>query len=208
MVFPEFFYRTPTITLRDPLAELLGAAESGLIEYSFADAVKLTGHACPTVAGAWMMATQGLKLLYGDAIPCRGEIEVDFHEAEDSGVTGVMASVFTLLTGAAGKGGFKGLAGQFQRNDLLGFEQSAINHIRLTRSDNKHHVDCQLDLSVAPADPRTGPLLGKILAGNGTPATHQLFTELWLARVERILLDGSIHNQMLKFALSRSANSS
>ena len=53
MAFPEFFARVPAVTLRDPLAELLGAAEGGLIEYRFADAVKLTGHSCPTVAGAW-----------------------------------------------------------------------------------------------------------------------------------------------------------
>ena len=42
MAFPEFFARVPAVTLRDPLAELLGAAEGGLIEYRFADAVKLT----------------------------------------------------------------------------------------------------------------------------------------------------------------------
>ena len=38
MSFPEFFARIPGITLRDPLAELLGAAEGGLIDYCFADA--------------------------------------------------------------------------------------------------------------------------------------------------------------------------
>lgn len=31
----------------DPLAEFLGAAEGGLIEYGYADAVKLAGHSCP-----------------------------------------------------------------------------------------------------------------------------------------------------------------
>jgi len=55
MAFPEFFARIPTLTLRDPLAELLGAADGGLIEYCFADAVKLAGHSCPTVAGAWLI---------------------------------------------------------------------------------------------------------------------------------------------------------
>jgi len=34
--------------LRDPLAELLGAAEGGIVEYRYADAVKLAGHSCPT----------------------------------------------------------------------------------------------------------------------------------------------------------------
>jgi hypothetical protein len=49
--FPAFFDAVPAITLRDPLAEILGAAEGGLIEYRFADAVRLAGHSCPTVAG-------------------------------------------------------------------------------------------------------------------------------------------------------------
>ena len=40
MSLPTFFARIPGITLRDPLAELLGAAEGGLIDYRFADAVK------------------------------------------------------------------------------------------------------------------------------------------------------------------------
>jgi hypothetical protein len=35
MTFPDFFAQIPPITLRDPLAELLGAAEDGLIEYHF-----------------------------------------------------------------------------------------------------------------------------------------------------------------------------
>lgn len=202
MAFPEFFKRIPPITLRDPLAELLGSAENGQIEYHFADAVKLTGHACPTVAGAWLLGTEALKRLYGEAIPCRGEIEVSLREAEDSGVAGVIASVLTLLTGASGKGGFKGLAGRFQRNNRLRFDNTTVTHIRLTRSDNGHYVDCQLDLSVAPADPRTGLLLGKILSGNATPEEHKLFAQVWLTRVEKILLDRSLHNQMLKLSLS------
>mgnify|MGYP003492414693 FL=1 len=44
--------------MRDPLAELLGAAEGGRLEYTYADAVKLTGHSCPTVAGAWLATRQ------------------------------------------------------------------------------------------------------------------------------------------------------
>ena len=74
MAFPAFFADIPPITLRDPLAELLGAAENGLIEYHFADAVKLAGHSCPTVAGAWLMTVRALRALYGDETPVRGNI--------------------------------------------------------------------------------------------------------------------------------------
>ena len=108
MKFPDFFARIPAITLRDPLAELLGAAEGGLIAYSYADAVKLAGHSCPTVAGAWLMTVRALPALYGHEVPVRGEVQVAVGEPADSGFAGVMAAVAGLLTGAAGEGGFKG----------------------------------------------------------------------------------------------------
>lgn len=41
---PTFFEQGPTICLRDPLAAFLGAAEGGLMTYSYQDAVKLAGH--------------------------------------------------------------------------------------------------------------------------------------------------------------------
>ncbi len=49
MRVPAFFEEVPEIAVRDPLAALLGAAEHGRIEYSYADAVKLAGHSCPAV---------------------------------------------------------------------------------------------------------------------------------------------------------------
>jgi hypothetical protein len=58
--FPEFYAQAPRVTLRDPLAEFLGAARQGLIEYRYADVVRLAGHSCPTVAGAYLMALHGL----------------------------------------------------------------------------------------------------------------------------------------------------
>lgn len=201
MAFPDYFSRLPTITLHDPLAEVLGAAEGGLIEYSFADAVRLTGHACPTVAGAWLTGIGALRALYGDEVPRRGEIEVSLHETEDSGVAGVIASVLGLLTGAAGPGGFKGLGGQFRRNRRLHFAEAGIEYIRLRRLDNGLAIDCRLDLSVVPGDPRSGPLLGAILAGVASPAERQLFAALWQDRVRRILLDDNAGDRLLEFTL-------
>ena len=104
MKFPDFFARIPGLTLRDPLAELLGAAEGGLIEYRYVDAVKLAGHSCPTVAGAWLMTVRALRALYGDEMPVRGNLQVALGETADSGVSGVMAAIAGLLTGAAQRG--------------------------------------------------------------------------------------------------------
>ena len=67
-----YFSRITPISLHDPLAELLGATEDGIITYDFLDAVKLAGHACPTVAGAWLATVRGLRALYGDDMPVRG----------------------------------------------------------------------------------------------------------------------------------------
>ena len=73
---PTFFGQGPTICLRDPLAAFLGAAEGGLMTYSYQDAVKLAGHSCPTVAGSFVAVIRGLKALYSNDMPERGNIEV------------------------------------------------------------------------------------------------------------------------------------
>ena len=70
MKYPEFFERVESITLKDPLAEFLGAFEEGIISFSYLDAVKSAGHSCPTIAGAYLMAREGLKALYKDDYSC------------------------------------------------------------------------------------------------------------------------------------------
>lgn len=187
--FPAFFDVVPAITLRDPLAEILGAAEDGLIEYHFADAVRLAGHSCPTVAGAWLMTTRALRALYGDAVPERGGVVVDFGDSLEGGVTGVIASIATLLTGAAGCGGFKGLAGRFSRRNLLSFDAAGVADIRFTRRDTGMSVQVSLDLSPVPGDPRMGMLLPALLSGSATKEEAWQFGELWQDRVRRILVD-------------------
>ena len=189
MAFPEFFARIPAITLRDPLAELLGAAEGGLIEYHFADAVRLAGHSCPTVAGAWLMTVRALRALYGEEVPVRGDLRVALGETSDSGVAGVIASIAGLLTGAAGDGGFKGLGGRYGRRNLLRFGVAGVGGLAFTRLDTNVAVDCILRLETVPADPRLGGLLGAILGGTADNSARRLFGELWQARVRRILIE-------------------
>lgn len=65
--FPSFFTEIPPIVVHDRLAEFLGAADGGVIEYRYADAVKLAGHSCPTVAGAFLLARRALASLYTGA---------------------------------------------------------------------------------------------------------------------------------------------
>lgn len=187
MRLPDYIARVPVITLRDPLAEVLGAAEGGLIDYSFADAVKLAGHACPTVAGAWLATVAGLEALYGPETPVRGDIAVALPETVDAGVAGVIGSIATLLTGAAAAGGFKGLGGQYGRRNLLSFGVHGVAGIRLTRRDTGVAVDCVTRLHKVAGDPRLGELLPNVILGTASAAESQLFRELWQDRVERIL---------------------
>ncbi len=61
MSLPSFYAKVPPLVVRDGLADFLGAADDGLLEYNYADVVRVAGHSCPTVAGAWLMACAALR---------------------------------------------------------------------------------------------------------------------------------------------------
>lgn len=189
MHFPDFFAAAPVIRLRDPLADFLGAADGGLLDYRYADAVRLAGHSCPTVAAAFLMTRAALAALYGNALAERGALRVDLRGARDASVTGVTASIATLITGATADSGFRGLAGQFNRRDKLYFDQP-LQHgeLRFTRLDNGTAVEVAADLSRVAGDPRLGDLMSLCLGGAASVAQQQEFRALWQARVSRLLL--------------------
>ena len=191
MHFPSSFADIPGITLYDPLAELLGAPVDGLIEYRFADAVKLAGHCCPTVAGAWLMTTKALRALYGSATPVRGQITVALGETEDEGVAGVIASIATLLTGAAGIGGFKGLGGRQVRRGLLRYAAPGVAGLRFTRLDTGLTVNANFWPKSKFSDPRLGQLLPAVIAGTASVDETALFRRLWQARIMDLLTRGA-----------------
>lgn len=189
MQFPDFFARAPRIRVRDPLAAFLGAAQDGVLDYGYEDAVKLAGHSCPTVASAYLLTRRALAALYADDLPERGGVRVEFADALEGGVTGVIASVVTLLTGAAQQGGFKGIGGQFVRRDLQRFSVDLPLAVRFTRLDSGAAVNAATDLSHVPPEPDMAPLLSRCLQGVADTAEQQRFAELWQRRVARLLLD-------------------
>ena len=188
MGFPVFFDEVRRIVVHDPLAEFLGAAENGHIEYRYHDAVKLAGHSCPTVAAAYWMTLKALEHLYPDARPQRGGIRVDFRQDQLSGVTGVIANVVALLTGATHDTGFKGLGGRFDRRRLLYFGAAVAEEIRYTRIDTGQAVDVAARLESVPFAPQTFALMQKCLDGGATPEETAEFRECWQARVRTLLL--------------------
>lgn len=189
-MFPDFFAQAPVIRMRDPLADFLGAATAGLLEYRYEDAVRLAGHSCPTVASAFLMTRAALARLYGAALPVRGEIRVDLAETEEAGVAGVIAAVATLITGATAHSGFRGLAGQFNRRHKLFFNQALKQgSLRFTRLDDGRSVEVAADLATVPGDARIGELLSLCLTGQASGDEQATFRTLWQDRVRRLLLD-------------------
>lgn len=189
MATPAFFAQVLPVTLRDPLAEFLGASSDGLVEYRYLDAVKLAGHSCPTVAGAWLMTLKALERLYPNATPERGRIRVELRGGAHEGVIGVMASVIGLVTGAAGEGGFKGIAGRFERRGLLSFGAPIAGEVRFTRTDTGKSVEAEFDSNAVPAPADASGRLQRALARDASSAERAAFAAGWQERVARILLE-------------------
>lgn len=187
--FPDFFADAPRITLRDPLAEFLGAAEGGIIQYSYADVVKLAGHSCPTVASAFLMARAGLAALYPGVTPERGAVRVDMPDPVDEGVSGVIGNVIGMITGAAGAGGFHGIGGRFDRRSLLAFDVPGVARPRLSRTDTGAAVSVSARTELVPMDPRMRGLLQQCMTGTASREDEAQFRALWQDRVRRILVE-------------------
>jgi len=184
---PEFFGRVPSIRVHDALAEFLGAAEGGRLEYSYADAVKLTGHSCPTVAAAYAATLEALASLYPGEMPERGAITLELRGRADQGVTGVVASVAGLITGAAAEGGFKGIAGRFERRGLMRFGASIGADLRFTRLDTA--ASREVDLRhAASASPELAVQLRRALSPEATAEERERFASSWQARTAALLL--------------------
>jgi hypothetical protein len=188
-MFPEFFAQVPPLTLRDPLAEILGAALGGILVYRYEDVVRLAGHSCPTVAGAWLMARHGLAALYPQELPERGGIRVELRGAQDAGTTGVVGSVLGFVTGAAGEGGFKGLGGRFGRRNLLAYGVDMPAEVRLTRLDTGACVLLDYHPDKVPPAAEMPPLMARVVGGTAEAEARESFGKLWQERVRSILLD-------------------
>lgn len=189
MQTPAFFDAVPPIVVFDPLADALGAFDGGLIEYRYVDAVKLAGHSCPTVAGAWLMTRAALARLYPGETPRRGEIRVELRQTIDEGVAGVIASVASLVTGAANEGGFKGLAGRFARNGLLGFGVPMSGEIRFTRLDSGQSVELSHRPQAVPRPAALSEMLRDALVPQASATARRAFTDAWQGWVRAILIE-------------------
>ncbi len=186
MKHPEFFDAVERIILQDELSDFLGVFENGIMEISYLDIVKSAGHSCPTIAGAYLMTLKGLQALYGNEIPQRGGIRVEFGEGEDAEVTGVIANAVENITGATAVRGFKGIGGRFVRHSLMKFNSAIDSSLRLTRVDNNLSADVYYAPGRFPGDPRIQQLMPLVLQNSASSADKNLFGYLWQERVKEI----------------------
>lgn len=207
-IFRDFLEAVTPIKLREPLAATLGAftTDDPILEYTYIDVVKLAGHACPTTSAAYVICQEALAKLYPDEIPVRGEIAVTVYGEPDDGVYGVMAQVFTLLTGAAPNTGFRGLGPKYKRKDLLQFNPAKLDPeamcFEFKRRDNGKAVLVKFypQRIPFPAEKamRMGKLLQQVLWEVATPEERKEFQELWSERVKNVVSDRKDIKQWLK----------
>ncbi|MDP2730967.1 MAG: hypothetical protein Q8O55_10885 [Dehalococcoidales bacterium] len=196
--FRDFMKEARPMRFKEPLAETLGAFQEkdAVLEYTYIDAVKMAGHACPTVTGAYICCQAALQRLYGDEIPVRGEIAVTVYGGPAEGVYGVMAQVFSFLTGAAGETGFKGLGHLFKRKDLLRFKPEKIDPeamcFEFSRTDNNKKVLVRFYPQRIPFAKEKveelGRLMHPVIWEAATEEEKKRFQDLWMGKVENMLI--------------------
>lgn len=199
MNYPAFYDLAPRISMYDPLSALLGASSGGVLEYTYSDAVRLAGHSCPTVAGAYLIARAAMLELYRDEPAERGGIRVRMPAPESEGAMGVTAQVLTLITGAAADNGFHGIGGRFVRRSLLSYSTSAAGRaVYFSRQDSGATVSVELDLATVPAPANLHELMSAALDPTATVAQRKAFALEWQGRVQRLLVDHADDPQVLR----------
>ena len=206
--FRDFLKEVRPIRFKEPLAETLGAfqEEGAVLDYTFIDAVKMAGHACPTVAGAYLVCRKATEALYPGETPVRGEIAVTVYGEPDEGVYGVMGQVLTFLTGAAPASGFRGLGPKFKRKDLLKFVPKKLDPqamcFEFKRLDNGRTALVKFYPRQIPFSPekgmRMGELMEKVLWEADRGDEKREFQDLWTGKVKSMLLEEKDINKWLK----------
>ena len=193
MIWKQAFYEdVEPISLREPLAEFLGAIDEGeRFVFTYTDAIKLAGHSCPAVSGAYKITQKALKALYGSETPVRGGISVRVLGAVNNGANGPISQVISLITGAAPETGFAGLGEKFVRKGKLVFdeENEEPNTFIFTRDDNKKSVKVAYHPENIPQKSNMPELFTKCIVGTATKKQQEDFIAIWQERVKIVLFE-------------------
>ncbi len=184
MEYQAFFDDIDTIRLQDELAKFLGVNSDGIIEVSYIDIVKTAGHSCGTVAGAYLTAEMGLKALFAEEVPKRGEIKVELKRKPEDDNAGVVGCVLSNITGATTDYGFGGIpGGKFNRRNLLFYGEDIASDVRFTRLDTGASVGVNYHPGkvVNPMQ-----ILMSAIGEHATQEDKESFPERFQAMVKRI----------------------
>ncbi len=193
----SFFDKVEPIRMKDPLAVALGAMDKNeAFVFTYTDAIKLAGHSCPAVSGAYKLTQLALKSLYGSETPVRGQVRVTFKGGVGDKVNGPISQVVMLITGASGESGFKGLGGgRYNRHNLLSFDKSqeadddAVCTVIFERMDTGKKIEISYSNYMLPANPKMGELMPLAVTGKGSDAEINEFGELWHERIKAVLMN-------------------
>jgi len=184
MRYPAFFDEIESIVLKDKLGEFIGTSEDGIIEITYLDTVKMAGHSCATVGGAYLIALKGLKALYKDEMPQRGEIKVELKKSPTEDNAGVVGAVLSNITGATIDDGFGGIpGGRFNRRNLLFYNAPIDTDVRFTRLDTKEQTGINFHPEKA-VNPKS--ILMSAIGPDATPEDKQTFPMRFQKMVKRL----------------------
>lgn len=188
----SFYDDVEPIKLKEPLAVFLGAMDEGEeFIFTYTDAIKLAGHSCPAVSGAYKITQKALKALYGNETPVRGEISVRVLGSVNNGANGPISQVISLITGAAPETGFAGLGQRFARNNKLDFDEKneEPNTFEFRRDDTGQSIKITYHPECIPQKPEMSNVFTKCIVNTATKKQEEEFKRLWQERVKAVLFE-------------------
>ena len=196
----DYISEVPPIMMIDPYLQIFGQSQVA-VPYTYETAVKLAGHSCGAVTGAWTITRKALEVLYpGGEVPVRGQIQVEAPGAEDEWFVGVFGEVITYITGAAPKTGFIGA--EFGQTDDVFIRQNKMVYPDeptgtlppkmewiFTRTDTGTKVGVIFNLAVITpvATPERQEMGKKMAAGEATAEEAADYYEYWNDRATFVL---------------------
>ena len=195
-----YITEVPPIMMIDPTSRFLVNHKSR-IPYYYEEAVKLAGHSCGAVTGAWTIARKALEVLYPNGeIPVRGQIAVEAPGAEDEWFVGVFGDVITFVTGASPHTGFIGAEfgkanDVFVRQNKMVYSLEPTNQLPpmrewiFTRLDTGTKVGIKFNLVIITPLPTPGRIsMGKKMAtGEATAEEAADYIKYWNDRAIFVL---------------------
>ena len=202
-----YITEVPPIMMTEPYFGIFGQT-TGPVPYTYEEAVKLSGHSCGAVTGAWTITKKALEALYPNGeIPVRGQIAVEAPGAEDEWFVGVFGEVITFVTGASPHTGFNGsefgtVNDLFIRQNKMVYKDEPTGQLPpmrewiFTRLDTGAKVGVKFNLVIIlpiPTPART-EMGKKMAAGTATPEEAADYQKYWNDRAKFVLdnadLDG------------------